>query len=222
MPGPEEFADRYAGQPADLDVEVPLHDGPDTYGIDPADREASREANLRAVDEAHWIAMEERLGAERDDPTRPAGQGATLPSKPEVQKSHGSRLLGGRQMWTDEPVSREATGPGYVAHLMDVSGSGLHACDGRPFDPIPDQGGAVVYPCTGCYVVGPRLVEERKLANLGNATTRQLLNELKARGEMVAAEHSADGQYMARMAHRMLHGHARLDDRLLDYRTVGN
>jgi hypothetical protein len=160
MPGSEEFADRYAGQPA----------------------EAAAEANLRAVDEAHWLAMEERLGAER------------------------------------EPVSRErtrATGPGYVAHLVDLSGSGLHACDGRPFDPIPE--GALAFPCTGCYVVGPKLAEERKMANLGNATTRLLLAELKARGEMAG---TTDGRYLARLAGNLLAGNSALGAELLDYRTV--
>jgi hypothetical protein len=199
MPGSEEFADRYAGQPADLDVEVPLHDGPDTHGIDP---EASREANLRAVDEAHWLAMEERLGAERDNPIRYAGQRVELMTPEAIEE--GMRAA-------------RRIGPGYVAHLMDLSGSGPHACDGRPFDPIPDAGGTVVYACTGCYVVGPKLVEERKMANLGNATTRNLLAELKARGEFA---NTNDGRYLARLAGNLLAGNSALGAEMLDYRTV--
>jgi hypothetical protein len=169
-----------------------------------------------SADEAHWLAMEERLGAERE------GQRVRLPIKPEIEKRHGSRVLGTADLMTPEMIdagmqAARRSGPGYVAHLMDLSGSGLHACDGRPFDPIPDAGGTVVYACTGCYVVGPKLAEERKMANLGNATTRQLLVELKARGEVAD---TSDGRYLARVARNLLSGGSCLGADMLDYRTV--
>jgi hypothetical protein len=150
-----------------------------------------------------------------------------IPKRPELQKSHGSRVLGTAKLMTPEMIDEgmafarrltAQTGPGYVGHADTAEGAGLAACTGEKMTPIPE--GALVFPCTGCFVLGPKLTEERKMANLGNATTRQLLNELRARGEMTTAEDSADGQYMARMAHRMLHGDVALHDRVLDFRTV--
>lgn len=197
MPGPEEFADRYAGQPA----------------------EAAAEANQRAVDEAHWLAMEERLGAERE------GQRVRLPSKPEIEKRHGSRVLGTADLMTPRMIDEGMAaaqrlhargGPGYVGHADTTEGAaGLAACTGEKMTPIPE--GALVFPCTGCFVVGPKLAEERRMANLGNATTRQLLVELKARGEVAD---TSDGRYLARIARNLLSGGSCLGADMLDYRTV--
>jgi hypothetical protein len=111
------------------------------------------------------------------------------------------------------------TGPGYVQHLVDPSGSGLHACDGQPFDPIPDSPGTVIYPCTGCTVVGPKLAEERKLANLGNASTRQMLEELEVRGQMHGG---MDGRRLATEARRLLSSpEFSLAPSVLHYSTTG-
>lgn len=185
----------------------------------------SFEANQRAIDDAHSLAMEERLGAERDNPTRYAGQRVKLPSKPEIEKRHGSRVLGTADLMTPRMIDEGMAaarrlhargGPGYVGHADTTEGrAGLAACTGEKMTPIPE--GALVFPCTGCFVVGPKLTEERKMANLGNATTRQLLVELKARGEVTG---TSDGRWLARIARNLISGGSCLGADMLDYRTV--
>jgi hypothetical protein len=59
-------------------------------------------------------------------------------------------------------------------------------------------------------------VSEQKYALLGLATTRELLEELEARGE-VECEHTVEGRRMMAAATRML---ATLPDEMLGYRTV--
>ena len=122
------------------------------------------------------------------------------------------------------PTSNEKPrdlGPGYVSHIYEP-GTDLACCTGTPQPQAPEGFRGLLYACTGCTVVGPRLDEERKQARLGNASTRELLMELHARGQIHGGY---DGRKVAEVAERLLgvgpagRGTA-LSSAVLEYRTA--
>lgn len=152
--------------------------------------------------------------------TNPAAVGELI----SAAERQAQRLrVGGPVLPIREPLP-VPPGPGWVKHLP-TEGShtprypqGLAACTGDPISPVPTTPGTVIYPCTGCTVVGPKLTEERRLANLGNATTREMLEELAARGDVHGGY---DGRFLARQVRVMLLGDGALSAAVLDYRTTG-